>query len=130
MGLDAPTESRKPASRFIAPAGASAAVRFLYSSCVMKYKFLFMASAAMVLVAIVLVLIGFHGDAGVTAGSSLASNVVRVCGTTSGGWAIAALLSVLAGIVVFFVAVVKSLKHARRRFTPPGEPGAGRDVAG
>jgi len=89
-----------------------------------------MASAAMVLVAILLVLIGFHGDAGVTAGSSLASNVVRVCGTTSGGWAIAALLSVLAGIVLFLAAVVKSLKHAGRRFTPKGEAGAGDDVAG
>jgi hypothetical protein len=95
----------------------------------MKYKYLFMTSAAMVLVAIVLVLIGFHGDAGVTAGSSLASNVVRVCGTTSGGWAIAALLSVLGAIVLFFVAVFKSLKHAGRRFTPGSEPG-GDDVAG
>lgn len=89
-----------------------------------------MASAAMVLLAILLVLVGFHGDAGVTAGSSLATNTVHLCGTASGGWAIAALLSTLGGIVLFVVAVIKSLKHAGNKFTTKGEPKAGDNLAG
>jgi len=90
----------------------------------MKYKYLFLASPTMIMLSIVLVLAGFHGDAGVTAGSSLASNTVRLCGAATGGWAIAALLCVLIGIVLFLVGLVRMARHAGHKLTAKPEPPA------
>jgi hypothetical protein len=95
----------------------------------MKYKYLFLASPSLILLSIVLVLAGFHGEANVTAGSSLASNMVRLCGAASGVWAIAALMSALLGIALFLLALISIARHAGHRLTPKHDPPAGGDIA-
>jgi hypothetical protein len=103
-------------------------LRFRYASGIMKYKYLFLAAPTLILLAIVLVLAGFRGDANVTAGSSLASNTVRLCGAATGGWAIAALASVLLGIVVFILALIDMARHAGRKLTPKHDLPPGGDA--
>jgi hypothetical protein len=52
-----------------------------------------------------------HGDASLNVGTSLASNSIRFCGTSSGGWTAIGMLATLGGIIFFFLALIASLRR-------------------
>jgi hypothetical protein len=72
----------------------------------MRYKPFLIASAALLLLGLGFIIWGFHGDMNVTFGSSLQSNVFRLCGATTGWQAVAGIFSILAGIGMLVVALV------------------------
>ena len=72
----------------------------------MRYKPFFIACAALLVVGLGFLIFGFHGDLNVTFGSSLQSNVFRLCGSTTGWLVIAGVLSILAGMGMLVVALV------------------------
>jgi hypothetical protein len=72
----------------------------------MKCKPFLMASAALLIVGLGFIVWGFHGDLNVTFGSSLASNVFKLCGSTTGWQAVAGVFSVLAGVGMLVVALI------------------------
>jgi hypothetical protein len=72
----------------------------------MRYKPLFIACAALLLLGLGFIVWGFNGDMNVTFGSSLQSNVFRLCGSTTGWRVVAGVFSILAGIGMLVVALV------------------------
>ena len=79
-----------------------------------------MRTTRYLLICLVLTIIGLvslgegvqHGDASLNVGTSLASNSLRFCGTSSGGWTVIGMLATLGGIVFFVMALIASMRRS------------------
>jgi sugar phosphate permease len=80
----------------------------------MRYKPFFIACAALLILGLGFLVSGFNGDMNVTFGSSLQSNVFRLCGSTTGWRVVAGVFSILAGIGMLVVALVVVAKDKAR----------------
>jgi hypothetical protein len=73
----------------------------------MKSKFLFIASAAVLLLAFVSLGIGWKGKANVSLASPISSTIVQFCGAAHGWWALGGIAAILVAIILFVAALVK-----------------------
>jgi hypothetical protein len=81
----------------------------------MHPKYLFLVAALLLALALTLIAIGWNGTAGVTFSSPIAGSSFKFCGEAKGGWAVGGMLSAIAAIIVFLVAVVRSLLELTKR---------------
>lgn len=72
----------------------------------LKYKVFLTTCAALWLFGLGFIVAGFHGDFNVGFGSSMESNAFRLCGTTTGWFAVVGMLSILAGVAMLVTALV------------------------
>ena len=88
--------------------------RLLYREGRVKYKSFLIAWVALWMVGLGCIVAGFHGDLNVGFGSSLQSNTFRLCGTTTGWFAVVGLLSILGGVAMLVAALVSLASEKMR----------------
>jgi hypothetical protein len=81
----------------------------------MKSKWLFTLATILVFLGVISLIISWHGTMSVTGAFPTNSSSVMLTGAATGGWAVLGLLSLLGGMALLIVSVVRAFTEPFRR---------------
>ena len=91
----------------------------------MKAKYIFLLSGLLLALALGLIAAGWHGTMGVTFSSPISASAFKFSGEATGGWAVGGVLSAIAAVIFFLIAVVRTLLTLGPNRNKAGDFGTG-----
>ena len=85
----------------------------------MKSKLLYLFAAALLVAGFVSLCMGWHGTMQMTASSPLSGSTFKFCGEANGWSAIAGLLCAVAAVIVFLIALIRTVINVGGAGHPP-----------
>lgn len=86
----------------------------------MKSQWLFTFATVLVYLGVISLIISWHGTMSVTGAFPTSSSSVQLTGSATGGWAVLGLFSLIGGLLLLVISLVRAFKEPFRR--PPARP--------